>query len=279
MTNKIDKPYYELYPSLNCSGIILVDDVPVFSFLGADTSEGIFDGTVPINHILLQSGKHEIIAKMFPRHEKKALTENDGINVKFNLCDFDNWKETKHSFFPELNTPDAYFDKNNKITSPMNGLSSFEVKTQIEVELPFILNGWQNSLDLRKIDKKVLKRQVFEFYNQIHAILTTHNAAKFLNLSKEKEDLQTQAFYFNGTKKQEIRQSIIDLFSRNLEVMPLDVNELKLEYWGYGKLVRLVRLDGSDALQFKKIEENKNKKIELEVKLHMRSLEKGLSII
>ncbi|WP_062054642.1 hypothetical protein [Aquimarina longa] len=31
---QISKPYYELYPSINCSGIILVDDIPVLKFSG-----------------------------------------------------------------------------------------------------------------------------------------------------------------------------------------------------------------------------------------------------
>ena len=99
---KFKKPYYELYPNINCSGIILVNDVPAFSFLGEDTKEGIMDGQVPINHIVLQSGKYKVVGKMLPRFGHKNLTENDGMNINFNLCDFDHWKETKHSFFPEI---------------------------------------------------------------------------------------------------------------------------------------------------------------------------------
>jgi hypothetical protein len=279
MKENIKKPYYELYPNLNSAGIILVDDVPVFSFLGEDTIDGMLDGNVPINHVLLQSGKHTVSVKMLPRFKQKTLTENEGVTIKFNLCDFDNWKETKHSFFTDLKSPAPYFGKNNKITSKINGLSTFEFKTEIEVELPFILDGWQKSLDLSKQDKNILFRGVLDYYRQIHALLKEHNAVKFLEISKEKEELQTKAFYFDENKKQEIRQSIVALFSRNLEVVPLIENELKIMCLGHGKLVSLVRLDGSSALQFKKIENNKEKKIELEVKLHMRSVDKGFSII
>jgi hypothetical protein len=275
----MEKPYYELYPNINSSGIILVDNVPVFSFLGKDTEEGIMDGPVPINHILLQSGKHKVVGKMLPRFGKKSLTENDGMNINFNLSDFDHWKETKHSFFPEINSPDTYFDKDNKITRPVKGLPFFEIATEIDVELPFILDGWQNSVDLSKIDKEKLKKEVFSYYMQIHAVLVTHNSAKFLELSKEKEELQTQAFYFDATKKQEIRQSIISLFDKNLEVLPLNENELKLELWGYGKLVSLVRLDESSALQFISPNAGKESNVELEVKLHLREKNGELCII
>ncbi len=276
---EINKPYYELFPSLNTSAIIFVDDVPVFSFLGEETNEGIYDGTVPINHILLQSGVHEVVGKLYPRFGHKTLTENDGINIKFNVSDFDNWKETKQSFFPELNSPDAYFNADKKITSAINGLPTFEIKTEIKTELPYILNGWQKSINLKTYDKTILKNKVYEYYIQIHAILASGNASKYLEISKEKEELQTQAFYFDENKKQEIRKSIVDLFARNLELLPINENELIVELMGYGKLVRLTRLDGSSALQFKKIELEKEKKIELEIKLHMRTLEKGFTII
>ena len=141
------------------------------------------------------------------------------------------------------------------------------------------LDGWQNSIDLNKIDKAILKNKVIEFYSQIHAVLKEHNTSKFLELSKEKEDLQTKAFYFNSIRKQEIRDSIISLFNKNLEVLPLNPDELKLEIFGYGKLVSLIRTDGSSALQFKRNNTEGERNIELEVKLHARSLEKGLSII
>lgn len=276
---EIKKPYYELYPNLNCSGIVLVNDVPVFNFLGKDSKDGILDGSVPINHIVLQSGKYKVVGKLLPRFGQKTLTENDGMNISFNLSDIDNWKETKHSFLPELSSPEASFDKDNKITSPIKGLPYFEIATEIEIELPFVLDGWQNSINLSELKQSDIKQKVIEFYIQVHAILKEHNAGKFLELSKEKEDLQTKAFYFNAIRKQEIRNSIINLFNKNLEVLPLNEDELKLEFYGYGKLVSLTRLNGSAALQFKRNTSESERNIELEIKLHARSLEKGLSII
>ncbi|PAM92663.1 hypothetical protein B4N84_21245 [Flavobacterium sp. IR1] len=77
----------------------------------------------------------------------------------------------------------------------------FEIATEIEVKLPFILDGWQNSVDLTKLDKTVLKEKVLEYYRQIHAILKEHNAPKFLDLSKEKQKLQEEAFYFTDERK------------------------------------------------------------------------------
>ncbi len=277
MQNK--KPYYELYPSINCSGIILVDDVPVFKFLGKDTIDGLLDGSVPINHILLNSGKHRVTGKMYPRFGNKTLTENDGMSINFNVSNFDNWKGTKQKFLPEIKNPDAYFDKNNKITSKVNGLPYFEIGTEIEVELPFALDGWQNSIDLSKIKKEDLFQEAFRKFIEIHAIIKSHNAPMFLEISKEKEDLQTKAFYFDKQRKEEIRQSISNLFNENLKILPLNKQDLKIELWGYGKLVTLLRHDGTSAIQFKRDLKKGERNIEFDIKLHMRNKEKGLTII
>jgi len=274
----LKQPYYELFPNINGFAIIYVDDVPVFSHLGKQTEDGIVDAQVPINHILLQSGKHTVTGKMLPRYGQKTLTENEGLSIDFNLSEFSNWKATRYSFFPSINSPDSYFDLNNKVSNIIKGLPVFEISTQIEVELPFILNGWQNSVDLKKIKSDDLRKEVLEFYKQIHSLLLQHNATKFLDLSKDKEALQTQAFYFDETKKIETKKSIIDLFAEGLEVLLLIETELKVEICAYGKLVYLAKLDGSPALQFKspdKLQSN----VELEIKLHKKNAATTLSII
>lgn len=276
---QINKPYFELYPSINCSGVVLVDDVPVFKFLGKDTKDGLMDGPVPINHILLNSGKHKVSGKMYPRFGNKTLIENDGMSINFNVSDFDNWKETKQKFMPEIKSPDAYFDQNNKITSKIKGLTFFEIGTEIEIELPFVLDGWQKSIDLSKIDNDKLFQEVFNKYVEVHSIIKSHNASKFLNISKEKEDLQSQAFYFDDKRKEEIRQSIFNLFNQKLKILPINKQDLKLELWGYGKLVTLVRNDGTSAIQFERDIDKGKRNIEFDIKLHMRSKEKGLTII
>lgn len=272
--NKLQSPLYTIDPHIYCSGTILINDIPVIDWYGEETKSGGYLGGIDINHVLLQSGTYKVVGKMFPRNGMKTLTQDEALLIDFFCADADPriWKSSKYKFHP-------------KIESPWDGLSEninypyFEIATEIEVELPFVLDGWQNSVDLSKLDKNILKEKVLEYYRQIHMVLREHNASKFLELSKEKQRLQEQAFYFNEQRRQSFKQSLIALFNQNLELEPLNENELKLEFMGYGKLVRLMKIDGSHPLQFKSPNPKEQSNIELEIKLHVRTTDKGFSII
>jgi hypothetical protein len=157
------------------------------------------------------------------------------------------------------------------------------MSTEFEVtELPFVLDGWQNSVNLKELYKdreNELKRDVVAYYRQIHALMAEHNASKFLELSREKEELQEQAFYFTEERKKSFRDGAYSLFNQKFETEPVREKELTLQFMGYGKLVRLVYPDGSQPLQFKSPNPEKQSSIEFDIKLHMRTKEKGFSII
>ena len=48
---------------------------------------------------------------------------------------------------------------------------------------------------------------------------------------------------------------------------------------GYGKLIRLMKIDGTQPLQFKSPNPKEQSNVELEIKLHVRNSEKGFTII
>ncbi len=276
MIQEIEKPYYTIYPSIYCSGVIYVNDVPAFTWFGKENTEGDggYGGAIPINNLVLESGKYQVRGKMFPRYGNKSLTEEEYMSIEFYKASAvpEKWKSSRVEYIP-------------KLESPWNGLSDginhpyFEIATEIEVTLPFVLDGWQKSVELTTIDKKILFKEVLKYYQQIHAVLKTHNAAKFLELSKEKMQLQEQAFYFTNERKKDFREGALKLFNQKLELLPLVASELTLEIIGHGKLVRLMRTDGTEPLQFKSPKPLEQSNIELEVKLHKRSEEKGFSII
>ena len=271
MTNNIKK-LYSIYPRIYCSGTIYVNDVPVVEWFGNETIKGGFGGDTMINQALLQSGKYKVVGKMFPRKGFKHLTEDETMSIEFFVSDVSNWKASRMQFHP-------------KIESPWDGLTEninypyFEFSTEIEVELPFVLDGWQKSLDLTKLEKKDLKIKVLEYYRNIHAVLQGYNASKFLELSIEKMKLQEQAFYFDDVRKKGFLDGATALFDQNLKVVPLIDAELDMQIFGNGKLVRLMKKDGSQPLQFMSPDKENQSDIELEIKLHMRSLNKGFTII
>lgn len=270
---ELNNPYYQLYIDAGCAMEVLVNDVIVFEWKGKDT-EGTAGRSInmPINQALLESGKYKVIGKMYPDYGSEFIVEYNGLSIDFYVASIDNLKATRVKFQPSIEQP--WHGMSENIKYPY-----FEIATEIEVELPFVLDGWQHSVMLSERDKDELFKQVLDYYQQIRLVLKEHNASKFLEMSKEKMKLQEQAFYFDEERKKDFLQGVSQLFAQNLEVEELNPNELQLEIMGHGKLVRLMHKDGTQPLQFKSPNPEKQSNIELEVKLHMRSREKGFSII
>lgn len=271
---KIENPYYQLNINSFCSTEVSVNDVVVDEWRGIET-RGFTRNTslTPINHVLLQSGKHTVKGKMFPRYGQKYLTgDNSYLAIEFFVANIQNLKNSRITFHPTIESPWDGLTEN--IQYPY-----FEINAEIEVELPFILYGWQNSVDLSKMDNEELFKEVLNYYQYLRLILTEHNAAQYLEISQEKMNLQEQAFYFNAERKKSFLNNAAQLFSQKLEVEELIADNLKIEIMGFGKLVKLVRKDGTQALQFKSKNLESQSNIELEIKLHRRMAGKELSII
>ncbi|MDO6519035.1 hypothetical protein [Zobellia uliginosa] len=276
MQHNFLKPYYSIYQRFGCSGELYVNDVLVYSFFGDRTQEGGSTGAVPINNALLESGKYKVIGRMFPRFSNETITEEDYMSLDFHVAEAEGplgtMKKTRYKFHPRIEQPWDGLSEN--INYPV-----FEIATEIEVELPFVLDGWQNSVDLSKMKEEKLFEEVFAFYNQLYLVMESHNVGKYLELSKEKMKLQEKAFYFSEERKASFQKGAMQIFGQELQMVPMKKDELRIQVMGHGKLVRLVRLDGTEALKFKSPDPENHSDIEFEVKLHKRDAKKGLSII
>jgi len=268
------KPYYTIYQRIGCSAKIFVNDVLISSRFETGEDEGGDIGDIPINQAILQSGTYTIKGKMYPRYGGKTLTEEEYMRLDFYVAEAnpDKWKQSRVKF-------------HHHIEQPWDGLSEginypyFEIKTEIEVELPFVLDGWQNSVDLDKLKEEKLFKEVLASYIQLHSVVKSYNVTRFLELSKEKMALQEQAFYFSEERKKSFIDSTASLFAQKFEIMPIAPNDMKLEIMGHGKLVKMIRKDNTEAIQFKSNNPEEESNIELEVKLHLRNKKQGFTII
>ncbi len=282
---KFEKPYYSIYVYELSAGEIWVNDVPLLNWKGPQTTDGVYNGNIPINQVVLQNGVYELKCILKPHYGQKKLVntiESSVYTIGFRCRHVDNIKSginvNGDVYIMERPYQKSSSDYNWK--DPLINLEVYVDVTKLTItELPFVLDGWQNSVDLSKIKEKVLFQEVLDYYRQIHAIMAAHNATKFLELSEEKMKLQEQAFYFTEERKKSFRAGAISLFSQKLAPLPLVPSNLKLQIMGYGKLVRLLQLDGSAALQYASPKPAEQSNIELDVKLHMRSQDKGLSVI
>ncbi|TPN89086.1 hypothetical protein [Aquimarina algicola] len=278
------QPFYTIYVYELSAGEIWVNDVPLLRWMGPQTKDGMYNGAIPINNAVLQNGTHELTCKLKPRYDYKTFNKSESqdiYDIGFDCREVSDLR-TKIQIAPNIENPYGKWNEQEQrfINETLKDLPEYITKTKFEVtELPFVLDGWQNSVDVSKIKEEELFKEVLSSYYQIHAIMNSHNAAKFLELSKEKMKLQEQAFYFSEDQKKGFLNEVTKLFDQKLEIMPLDPTKLRLDIMGYGKLVRLVRLDGSAALQFKSPDPKNQGNIEFDTKLHMKTENQGLSII
>lgn len=284
MKHEFKKPYYTIYVYELSAGEIWVNDVPLVNWKGTQTENGIFNGEIPINQVVLENGTFQLECRLMPRSNNKLLDLSkspDIYTIGFKKREVNNVK-TKVDINQDIENPYSKWDEQKKrmINKTFAGLPIYIAKTSFEItDLPFVLDGWQDSIDLSKLKEKDLLADVLRYYRQIHSVMASHNVSKFLEISKEKLELQEKAFYFSDERKKSFRESAMKLFNQKLEILPLKLSELKLQIMGYGKLVRLVRLDGSAALQYKSPDIEKQSNVEFDIKLHMRNKEKGLTII
>jgi len=277
-------PFYTIYVYELSAGEIWINDVPVLNWAGPITKDGMYNGAIPINNVILQNGTHELECRLKPRFDYKKFNESEGHDV-YDIgvdCREVSDIKSKVQVIPKIQNPYAKWNEKEKrfINEAFKDIPVHIAKTKFEVtNLPFTLKGWQNSVHLADLDKEKLFQDVLKFYYQLHGVLASHNAAKFLELSKDKMQLQEEAFYFSKERKASFMNGAIALFDQKLELLPINPANLQLQIMGYGRLVRLIRYDGSAALQYKTPDANEQGNVQFDVRLHMANEEKGLTII
>ena len=272
MQHNFQNPLYSIYPRIYCSGTVLIDDVPVVDWYGDETKEGGYGGDTMINQAILESGKYWVIGKLFPRKGKTTLSNEELMAIEFFCAEKTNWKNSRVQFSP-------------KIESNWDGLTEninhpyFEIRTEIEVEVPYKIQGWKESVNLKDVEEKKVFDEVYHFYQKIHNVLQNHNVSEFLKMSSDKLALQEEALYFDDARKNSFLDGAKQLFNQKLNVLDLNIADLKMEIIGNGKLVRLLRLDGTQPLQFESPNLEKQSNVEIEIKLHKKSEKGEFSII
>ncbi|OXA83430.1 hypothetical protein [Flavobacterium hercynium] len=190
---------YRIYTRLsNCQAELFVDDMLAFSYMGDLALKGKRTAVeVPINTLLLSSGKHTIDLKIYPNLNQSTLNEDSYGEITLHYFDTDNYDKEVELFVKE--TPNG--DHNN-----LNGLPYYQLKAEINLVLPFSIEGWTNSVDLKDEmeNGNDLKREVQNSYDDIIKIIKDRDVNTFSKLIKEREDLLGVAFY--STSQQKKRQ-------------------------------------------------------------------------
>lgn len=187
---------------------------------------------VPINTLLLGSGKHIIDLKIYPNLNQSTLNENSYGEITLHYFDTDNYDREIELFVRE--TPNG--DHNN-----LNGLPYYQLKAEINLELPFSIEGWTNSVNLKDEmeNGKDLKREIQNSYDDIITIIKNRDVQAFSKLIKEREELLGVAFYSTAQEKKDNLNEFLEIIQNpDYELQPYP-EKAELHFFAYGKLVTL----------------------------------------
>lgn len=255
----------------------MIDDVPpsLNLYWGEMTKpEGRSIGPViPLNSCILKSGKYEVTGRIYPRYGQTALEVYSYLMLEGYYREAGNW-ENKFPMFT-VETPGTEGPDNKGL----EGYPYFELRTEIEVEVPYEVEGWSNSVDLKAEDEDDLKSELLERYNQIREIVAKKDTSAFKKLITEREDLLATVFYWNESKKNARLQKLIDVISDENYELTSYPQEIQMFFFAEGKMVTLVDAINRDGI-IQLVNKNDPKDtVSLEFRFHRKKEGEDLSVI
>ena len=224
-----------------------------------------------INPFLL-SKNNQLKIILYPRDSVNKLNLQAGLDLKVNSYEntdrFSIEKQQSNLFIYQTPEDENGFFK-------YAGKEYFEQTVTFTLpEVPYKIEGWKDSQDLRNFDKKLLEQKVLQAYQMIQKSFKERDLDKIAQFSYNKMKDQAIAQYFDEEEVQEGWEELISIAGAdNLEFFPLENYELV--FYGEGRLVGLKSkkkdkgFRGASALLCKFKREGKWVGAELDYLLHI----------
>ncbi|QCE43116.1 hypothetical protein [Psychroserpens sp. NJDZ02] len=237
--------------SANCNFEILINDKKVF-FVNRNKIGSVINGAyAPINYGLLKSGNQKITIRILPAVQnrqteiKYPTLQNAQLDIEIVADDFMDGESTgEYSIFEWESPKEIKFIESEGIEMPyftQPDLPVFEHRDSFIAEIPFDIDGWNNSVNLITNDKEELKELTEEavtIFKELHKNFQEKNLDKIANLVYQKEKRVAQQLYF---KESDCRENwdyyTEDYKSDNFTMVPLE--NFKLVFFGNGKMIGL----------------------------------------
>ena len=263
------EPIYEVYFEFGyCYIELYINDILAYKNYG----EGGGSSSFTINPYLLNFSNQTIKLRMYATEEFGEFLNNSA--VKLGIGSYDNQNEfaieKRQSNLFIYQTPE---DENGFFKYA--GKEYFEQTVTFTLpEVPYKIEGWKDSQDLRNFDKKLLEQKVLQAYQMIQKSFKERDLDGIAQFSFNGMKDQAIAQYFDEEEVQEGWEELISIAGAdNLEFFPLENYELV--FYGEGRLVGLKSkkkdkgFRGSSALLCKFKREGKWVGAELDYLLHI----------
>ena len=262
------EPIYEVYFEFGyCYIELYINDILAYKNYG----EGGGSSSFTINPYLLNFSNQTIKLRMYAREEFGEFLNNSA--VKLGIGSYDN--QNKFSIEKQQSNLFIYQTPEDE-----NGFFKYAGKEYFEQtvtftlpEVPYKIEGWKDSQDLRNFDKKLLEQKVLQAYQMIQKSFKERDLDGIAQFSFNKMKDQAIAQYFDEEEVQEGWEELISIAGAdNLEFYPLENYELV--FYGEGRLVGLKSkkkdsFEGASALMCKFKRKGKWVEAKLDYLLHI----------
>ncbi len=231
--------YIEGYQS-GCYYEIYVNGIMVFSHF---ENIGLANHAVCINDLILKSGSQKVTVKLYPLGEideenYPTLTSRS----RFDLTIFKRDKTTPWEGL-DYEVVKKYFAPTTSGIShgpfKHEGLPYFEETFTFNAEVPYELEGWSNSQNLKEMDQEQLEKEILAFYESYANIIYKQDETTWVEMVKKREKEYFKSVYYNDKKSKEldarIKEFSIPFDSEFKEKFPLEKYEIL--FGGGGKVV------------------------------------------
>lgn len=225
--------------------------------LKRNKSMGVSNGLEYLNPFIEKSGKQSI--SLILKSLSGKISPDEVKNYYIDIVYTDNGEpapvhKVMRCSFPAINRP----------------TDSLVYTWTFEADVPYSINGFENSKDLTKEDQKILLRDVIDFYKKVSTIINDGDSKEYLNIYQESREREMISMYYHEEKQKEYLSSIADrVQSSKGFIQPLE--NYRMFIHPNKKLVELIINDEDSALFSKG---NKGKKKFYGLQLH-RSLKTG----
>ena len=262
------EPIYQVdFEFGHCYIELYINDILAYKNYGKGGSS-----SFTINPYLLNFSNQTIKLRMYATEEFGEFLNNSA--VKLGIGSYDN--QNKFSIEKQQSNLFIYQTPEDE-----NGFFKYAGKEYFEQtvtftlpEVPYKIEGWKDSQDLRNFDKKLLEQKVLQAYQMIQKSFKERDLDKIAQFSYNKMKDQAIAQYFDEEEVQEGWEELISIAGAdNLEFFPLENYELV--FYGEGRLVGLKSkkkdkgFRGASALLCKFKREGKSVGAELDYLLHI----------
>ncbi len=212
---------------------VLVNDMP----FEKDYNNGSSTVELPINDLILRSGKQIIKIKILPNSGGNTVDQS-GLNY-FNL------KVLQYTSVSSIGSNGKLI---KEITlKDQKELPIVTIEKIVNLEVPYNVQGWSKSQDLAKEDKTVLKNEVLSKYQELKNVLNKGDLKSFLSENKIRDKEVHSAFYNDKEMKNEDEDYMKNRVKKSANHMA-EIKDFQMKFYGNGKVVSLERNDGNSAL-------------------------------